>query len=81
MRTAQDSTCARSVSGKRKAVPRAREIATAVEDGPLSIIRRLPRLSEMIPTTEVEVVSIVGTWTVNIQQTSLNNIRKARLLG
>lgn len=79
MRTAQDSTCARSVSGKRKAVPR--EIATAVEDGPLSIIRRLPRLSEMTPTTEVEVVSIVGTWTVNIQQTSLNNIRKASLLG
>ena len=35
----------------------------------------------MTPTTEVEVVSIVGTWTVNIQQTSLNNIRKASLLG
>lgn len=81
VRTAEDSTCAGSVSGKRKAVPRARKIATAVADGPLSTIRRLPRLSEMTPTTEVEVVSIVGTWTVNIQQMSLNNIRTARLLG
>ena len=68
MRTAQDSTCAGSVSGKRKAVPSARKIATAVANEPLSTIRRFPSLSEMIPTTEVEVVSTVGTWTVNIQQ-------------
>ena len=71
MRTAQGSTSAGSVSAKRKAVPNARKIATAVADGPLSTIRRLPRLSEMTPTTEEEVVSIVGTWTVNNQEVSL----------
>ena len=71
MRTAQDSTCAGSVAAKRKTVPNARKIATAVADVLLSTIRRLPRLSEMTPTTEEEVVSIVGTWTVNIQQMSL----------